>query len=112
MIASSGSMWLSEQPKDPESNARTVQTSSLVSAESGPAGCTGPPPGRDTRVCGKKEQSGLPLRWLKAKIVAQGFHVSAGDCPAGADGGLILDQLGLSAYVLMRLTPTYRWDCR
>ena len=37
MIASSGSIWLSEQPKDPESNARTVQTSSLVSAESGPA---------------------------------------------------------------------------
>ena len=37
MIASSGSMWLSEQPKDPERNARTVQTSSLVSAESGPA---------------------------------------------------------------------------
>ena len=37
MIASSRSMRLSEQPKDPEGNARTVQVPSLVSAESGPA---------------------------------------------------------------------------
>ena len=36
LITSSGSMRLSDQPKDPERNARTVQTSSLVSAESGP----------------------------------------------------------------------------
>ena len=26
--------------------------------------------------------------------------------------GLILDQPDLSAYVLVCLTPTYRWDCR
>ena len=37
MIASSGSIRLSEQPQDPESNGRTVQESSLVYAESGPA---------------------------------------------------------------------------
>ena len=36
MIASSDSMRLSEEPRDPERNARTVQESCLVSAQSGP----------------------------------------------------------------------------
>ena len=35
-MASSDSMRLSEEPKDPERNGRTVQESCLVSAQSGP----------------------------------------------------------------------------